>query len=206
MAGPSIEPIDSSAGSNVKSLVDLFTEAFHSHPFTLELGLAEKASVRRLMDGLVELYTTGFEDTMVHGVRLGSELVCASVSMPSDSRASPSSLLRFALLSARLMGLRSFWKLANAFYLTVPKYRGRHLYVALLATHPAHQRRGLGTAMLRFLFERAVELGFEGVALSTVKGLPAYRLYLREGFRVDKEVPMGRLTVCHMSRPAGQPT
>ena len=201
MERPNIKPVDVSIRTNFEALANLYTEAFHRHPFALELGLVEERSLRVLMRSLMELYSFGFEDTLVYGVVVDGSVVCASVSMSSESHAKIGAMLRFASSSIRLMGLHAFWKLVNAFYFTVPKYEEPHLYVALLATLPSHQRRGYGRTMLRFLLEKARKLGFKGLALSTVKGLPAYRLYLKEGFKVDREAPMGKLTVCHMSKP-----
>ena len=148
MERPDVQPVDVSIRTNFEALVDLYTEAFHRHPLALELGLVEERSLRVLMRSLMELYSFGFEDTLVYGVVVDGSVVCASVSMSSES----------------------------------------------------HAKIG---AMLRFLLGKAQELGFEGLSLSTVKGLPAYRLYIKEGFKVDREAPMGKLTVCHMSKPVG---
>ena len=48
--------------------------------------------------------------------------------------------------------------------------------------HPAHQGRGIGTALLRHLFAHATTHGVDRIELTVLDGNPARRLYEREGF------------------------
>jgi GNAT superfamily N-acetyltransferase len=52
--------------------------------------------------------------------------------------------------------------------------------------HPKHQRRGVGTALLQDLIERA-RRERKAVTLGVVKGNPARSLYERHGFHVTSE-------------------
>ncbi|UDM03791.1 GNAT family N-acetyltransferase [Streptomyces longhuiensis] len=59
-----------------------------------------------------------------------------------------------------------------------------HFYLA-----PEHQGRGLGTAVLRALLDRADAAG-ETVRLDVIQGSAARRLYERHGFTVESEDPI----------------
>ena len=58
--------------------------------------------------------------------------------------------------------------------------------------HPAHQGRGVGTALLRHLVDHATAEGVERIELTVLDGNPARRLYEREGFTLV-ETRTGRL-------------
>ena len=60
------------------------------------------------------------------------------------------------------------------------------LFLKQFFVHPDHQRRGIGTGLLRALIGRAAQAG-KAVTLGVVKGNPARSLYERHGFRVTSE-------------------
>ncbi|MHA2327675.1 MAG: GNAT family N-acetyltransferase, partial [Candidatus Hodarchaeales archaeon] len=63
-----------------------------------------------------------------------------------------------------------------------PREEDAHL--ALLATHPAYQRRGLGEKMLRLIVKKVEELGFKTMSLGVdQENTPALNLYQRMGFK-----------------------
>jgi|GEM_PF-284510 ribosomal protein S18 acetylase RimI-like enzyme len=64
--------------------------------------------------------------------------------------------------------------------------RETDLFLKQLFVHPKHQRRGIGTGLLRDLIERARDSG-KAVTLGVVKGNPARSLYERHGFRITRE-------------------
>lgn len=58
------------------------------------------------------------------------------------------------------------------------------LCIHTLAVHPDYRCLGLGEKMMRFGFEKAKELGLEGIRIDTwVNNLPGLRLYHRLGYR-----------------------
>lgn len=60
------------------------------------------------------------------------------------------------------------------------------LFLKQLFVHTDHQRRGIGTHLLRGLLRRAAEAG-KPVRLGVVKTNPARSLYERHGFRITSE-------------------
>ncbi|MEU3986625.1 GNAT family N-acetyltransferase [Streptomyces sp. NPDC026672] len=70
-----------------------------------------------------------------------------------------------------------------------------HFYLA-----PEQQGRGLGTAVLRTLLDRADAQG-TAVGLNVLRGSAARRLYERHGFAVESEDPVD----VFMARPPGAP-
>ena len=81
-----------------------------------------------------------------------------------------------------------------------PKYDQPYLDLMLLGTLPTHHGRGLGRAMLRFIYDMAESHGYHGVTLAVAKDTSAHRLYLKEGFVDVAEVSMRSLSLCHMRR------
>ncbi|MBO0764047.1 MAG: GNAT family N-acetyltransferase [Hyphomicrobiaceae bacterium] len=64
--------------------------------------------------------------------------------------------------------------------------REAELFLKQFFVHPTHQRRGIGTRLLRELIERA-RRSQKVVTLGVVKGNPARSLYARQGFHVTGE-------------------
>jgi len=79
-----------------------------------------------------------------------------------------------------------------------PKYEGRYLELIIFGTLPAYQRQGLGRKMLNFLYNEAKSEEYKGVILVADRNTPAFSLYLKEGFIVDREFAMGEATLCWM--------
>jgi hypothetical protein len=52
--------------------------------------------------------------------------------------------------------------------------------------------------MLNFLYNEAKREGYKGAILVADRNTPAFNLYLKEGFIVDKEFAMGEATLCWM--------
>lgn len=78
---------------------------------------------------------------------------------------------------------------------------GDHLLIENVAVSPAHQGRGLGRLLLAHAEEIAVGLGYDRVALYTNQRFEAnVALYLRVGYGVDREEPIGDGVVVHMSK------
>ena len=61
--------------------------------------------------------------------------------------------------------------------------------------------QGLGRKMLRHLFDFARERGYASVVLEAPKLTPAFGFYLREGFKVEKEISLPMMPLCMMRRP-----
>jgi ribosomal protein S18 acetylase RimI-like enzyme len=67
--------------------------------------------------------------------------------------------------------------------------RDDELEFRMLAVSPAARGRGVGEALTRVVLDRAVELGFAAVVLSSSRGMTtAHRLYERLGFRRTPEL------------------
>lgn len=78
---------------------------------------------------------------------------------------------------------------------------GDHLLIENVAVSPAHQGRGLGRRLLRHAEAVAAGLGYDRVALYTNQRFEAnVALYLRMGYGVDREEPIGDGVVVHMSK------
>ena len=58
----------------------------------------------------------------------------------------------------------------------------------MLAVDPAHRRQGVAEALVGVCLERARELGYDGLVLSSLEvQAPAQRIYRRLGFRRDPD-------------------
>lgn len=65
-------------------------------------------------------------------------------------------------------------------------HNGKHFYIDDLSTIPEARGKGLGTALLAYVFNLAKEQGFETVTLdSGFHRIDAHRLYLNNGFKIS---------------------
>ena len=69
---------------------------------------------------------------------------------------------------------------------------GRRAYISRLVVKPEYRRRGVGRVLVRFIAEKAAELGYKEFSIGVdLDNYPALKLYAEEGFerilRVDED-------------------
>jgi ribosomal protein S18 acetylase RimI-like enzyme len=189
--------IERLGSSDFPALLNLFTEAFADYPLNRALGISKPEAVRRLMKAFLDFFG-GAKSGRLHGIREDDKIVCASLSVDSTEEPGFFRLMRFILSLTLAVGWKAAERLGRVAHEQAPKYKERYLELVQLATLPAYQGRGLGRKMLRFLYDEARKEGYKGVTLVTVRDTPAFRLYLGEGFVVEKEIGLEDIKVCHM--------
>jgi ribosomal protein S18 acetylase RimI-like enzyme len=178
-------------------LLELFTEAFREHPL-IPLLDAKPEATGSLMKAFLDCFG-GTEGTLLCGIRRDDRLVCASVSVDSTAHPSAPVLLRFIFALWRALG----WRVAKQFQMVdkaKPKYQDRYLELVVLGTLPAYQKQGLGRCMLNFLYNEARKENYKGVILVADCATPAFRLYLKEGFAVDRDFSICEAPLSWMRR------
>lgn len=203
-------------GSDKRELVKLFTNAFEEYPFIPIQRLVpepspklEEASLRyqeKMLKFVVNFYMAR-KSCRAYGIRKENKLVCACLSVDSKEKPSLMSVIRVIpfMISfrfywsrlARIVGKRTvsdfrmFFR--KAFSKEKPIHDDKYVELVLLGTLPAYQRQGFGRKMLRFLCDKAKEEKYKGVMLFANCDIPSFRLYLKEGFVVDKEFAFGEI-------------
>ena len=181
--------------SNRLELLELLTQAFKEHPLIPALDAKPEATAP-LMNAFLDCFG-GARRVLLYGIRKDNKLVCASLSLDSAVEPSKPALMRFIFSLYRALG----WRIAREFgvvHKEEPKYEDHYLEMVILGTLPAYQRQGLGRKMLNFLYNEAKREGYKGAILVADRNTPAFNLYLKEGFIVDKEFAMGEATLCWM--------
>lgn len=64
-----------------------------------------------------------------------------------------------------------------------------HFYLSELHIDQSKRNKGYGLKSIKIAAELAASAGFEGIRVRVFKNNPAYRLYLRSGFVLEKELP-----------------
>jgi GNAT superfamily N-acetyltransferase len=171
-------------------------EAFATHPM-LPPGTSAKTAERLMV---LMMNTFGRHETAaLHGIHREGTLACVALTLPNGLEPKGLALVFFLVRLCLVLGWRLLRDFARAMS-SQPKYDQPYLDLMLLGTLPTHHRRGLGRAMLRFIYAMAESQGYRGVTLAVAKDTPAHRLYLEEGFVDVAEVPMRSLVLCHMRR------
>lgn len=163
---------------------ELLTQAFTDYPFAESYGLSPEATPK-IFQALIDIID--FEHVWVYGIREDDRLVCISISVGRlPALAKVKLFLRFILIFARLLK----WRMGRFIWVMMaarPKHKGQSLEFMSFGTLPSYQRQGFGREMLHFIYEEAKKEYYDGVNLWTVRGRPAFLLYLKEGFQVEKE-------------------
>jgi ribosomal protein S18 acetylase RimI-like enzyme len=179
-----------------QEVLDLFTQAFEGgHPLIPALS-AKPGATRAVMKAFMDFFGST-KSSSLYGIRKDNKLVCASLSLDSTTEPSKLALIRFILALWRAIGWRS-GKEMEIIHREEPKYEGRYLELVILGTLPAYQKQGFGRKMLQFLYNKARREKYRGVTLVADKNTPAFNLYLKEGFVVDKELRVAGRTLCWM--------
>jgi len=181
--------------SNRLELLELLTQAFKEHPLIPALDTKPEAT-GPLMNAFLDCFG-GARRVLLYGIRKDNKLVCASLSLDSTVEPSKPALMGFIFSLYRALG----WRIAREFEVVhkeEPKYEDCYLELVIFGTLPAYQQQGLGRKMLNFLYNEAKREGYKGVILVADRNTPAFNLYLKEGFIVDKEFAMGEATLCWM--------
>lgn len=187
------------ADADLDAISLTLASAFDGYPWTTWTVAADE-HLRRLR-GLYRLYAQA--DGLPHGeiwVTDGCE-AAAMWMPPGHNGPSDDALDRLASVIARLFGDRlQAAHDAEAIVLALRPERP-HWYLACMGTHPRHQGRGLGSAVIAPVLERC-----------DADGVPAYcdtaternvRFYARHGFAVvaEADVPQGGPHVWLLHRP-----
>jgi ribosomal protein S18 acetylase RimI-like enzyme len=194
MQGPAVQRLTKRAR---EELAQMLTLAFEQHPLVTVLG-DRAGEATALVKALVDLHWRK-DSLLLCGIRTDDGLVCGAVCVDTREDHSPAALLRLAWNVSRAAGRQAIGELLDV-ERRKPLYKERHLELVMMGTLPAHQRQGLGRALLRWLYREAVTDGYKGVLLVTDGDTPAFDLYRSEGFEVDREFQAGGQTLCWMRR------
>jgi len=142
----------------------------------------------------------GATDATLLGISRDGELACVAFVFADGYEPGGLALAKFVWRMIRVVGLRMCGTMAR---LMSEKREGdeRRLELMLLGTRGNYQGQGLGRTMLRSLFDFARDHGYASVVLEAPKQTPACGLYLSEGFKVEKEIPLPKMPLCMMRRP-----
>lgn len=139
----------------------------------------------------------GSKSFLLYGIRKDNTIACASLSVDSTTEPSILALIRFIFSLWWALGWRSA-KVLETIHKEEPKYKEPYLELIIIGTLPKYQKQGLGRTMLHFLYEQTKRKGYKGVILVANHDTPAFQLYSKEGFVIDKEFSCREVTLCWM--------
>ncbi|MBC8276026.1 MAG: GNAT family N-acetyltransferase [Chloroflexi bacterium] len=176
---------------------ELLAQAFSDYPFAESYGLSPEATPK-ILEGSIDIMDA--EDVWVYGIWKDARLVCISISVGRlPTLAKVRLYLRFTLSLSRLLK----WRMVRFIRVMMerPKRKGEYLEFMSFGTLPSYQRQGFGRKMLHFVYEEAKKENYDGINLWTVRDRPAFLLYLKEGFQVEKEFTLfGGIPLCWMRK------
>ena len=183
---------------NKDELVELLTQAYKDYPFAESYGLRPETT-KNLINASSNIFLKA-KGIWIYGIWKDGKLVCASLSMNSKIKLSTLMMIKFIFSLLRILK----WRIVR--FITVmlkerPIYKEHNLELVSFGTLPAYQKQGFGRKMLHFLYNRARKEKSKGINLFTVKGRTAFHLYLKEGFKVEKEFTLfGGIPLCWMRK------
>ncbi|MEM9489690.1 MAG: GNAT family N-acetyltransferase [Myxococcota bacterium] len=186
------------------TVTDILAEAFHDDP-VMRYAFRRPEMIRPMYDAVFRHIYAGFDCSFYATDETGAALGCALWAKPGQmySKVSLRLMLRLAWMFIRRGELRAFKRMAavdtiqKRYYLSEP-----HYYLLAIGVRRVHKGRGVGSALLRHILDRADD---ERVAAylenSNEKNLPLYQRY---GFAVIgvENLPDGGPPLWFMRRPA----
>jgi len=183
--------------SNKWEACELLAQAFGNYPLAESFGLNPEAT-RKIIEASSDIIEV--EDIWSYGIWKDDKLVCISISIGKLPILTKVRLyLRFILPLSRLLK----WRMARFIPVMMgrPKHKGQSLEFMSFGTLPSYQRQGFGRKMLQFIYEEAKKEKYDGINLWTARGRPAFLLYSKEGFQMEKEFTLfGGIPLCWMRK------
>lgn len=175
--------------SDDPELLDIFTKAFSKDPHMPILCEKPNATII-VIKNLLFVYG-GIKSTIRYGIKENNKLVCASVNI--DSSVNNTFLIGFRFILSlfhasgfRGIGLRCMKEFLLA-WKEKPAFKDTYLEILLMGTFPKYQKKGFGKEMLQFLYKEAKRRNYRGLIGFTRADRPAFQLYIKHGWIVDKE-------------------
>ena len=183
--------------SNQPEIVEVFGGAFHDHPLMPPDPSGRRA--RRLVKSLLAAFAAA-PNAQVFGIRREGRVVSAAFVFDAAYEPRGLTLVLLLMRMLRMLG----WRLCRTFariMASKPEASDRGLELMILGTRVDFQGQGLGRELLQHVLEFAHDEGYQSVVLEVAKETPAFGFYLREGFRLQKEIDLPTMPLCFLRRP-----
>ena len=183
--------------ANRTEAVEVIGQAFSDHPHMPADPSGRRS--RRMVATLLNTFAAA-PDARLFGIRHNGRLACAAFVFDACYEPRGFGLFLFLVRMIRVLG----WRMSRAFGQVMsekPERDERQLELMLLGTCTECQQHGFGRAMIHHIIEYSREEGYQSVVLEVAKETPAFGFYLREGFRVDKEVSLPIMPMCFLRHP-----
>jgi len=175
--------------SDDPELLEIFTKSFSKEPHMPILCENPNATII-VIKNLLFVYGN-IKNTIRYGIKENNKLVCASFNIDSSVNHSVLIGFRFILSLFRASGFKGIGlRCIKEFLLTrkeKPALEGNYLEILLIGTFPECQKKGFGKEMLQFLYKEVKRRNYRGLIGFTRADRPAFQLYMKHGWIVDKE-------------------
>lgn len=177
--------------------VDIIIKAFHDSPQVPAL-IEKPEHTGTVIRSLIKLYEkTG--TIKIFGIKKDDMLICVGLCIDSNSKPGFFKTMTFGVSLLKTLGIKGvfqFW----IYHKNKPSYDKKCLELLFYGTRSAYQRKGYGRLMLDFLYEHARKNGYGGVTGVTNSSRPAFNLYMKDGWIVDKKFDIDIYSIYWMRR------
>ena len=183
--------------SHEKDIIHISSKAFSEAP-QIPVLIEKPNHTKTIFENLYYMYK-GTGKTRSFGIKKSDKLVCVGFCIDSDLKPKFIKKNKFGLILLKTLGfdgLRQFIKCEK----NKPDYDKVCLELVLYGTLPSYQKQGLGRQMLNFLYDYAKKNNYGGVTGVTNSIRPAFKLYMRDGWIVDKEFYISNYKLCWVRR------
>ncbi|NER80948.1 MAG: GNAT family N-acetyltransferase [Leptolyngbya sp. SIO1D8] len=195
--GGHVNRIETLAETRRSEAIDILANAFRDHPMFPPDPTGRRS---RLMPAAIFDAFADAPDATLFGISRDDELACVAFVFADGYEPGGLALLWFLWRMVRVSGLQAYSTMARRVKSENYSSDEQRLELMMLGTRGSYQGQGLGRKMLRHLFDFARERGYASVVLEVPKQTPAFRLYLSEGFEVEKEISLPIMPLCMMRR------
>ena len=166
-----------------KEIIKVITEAFTQKP-QITIFKEKPELVEKTIRDLKNLHKKT-NATQTYGIKQDGKIVTLIHLVKPGARINIFKLIKFGFTTLKTMGfkgLKEFWRLERE----KPKYKQPYLELMFFATLPSYQKKGLGKQMLDFLYDYTKKNNYKGVIAVTNAEKPAFKIYMNEGWIIDK--------------------
>lgn len=187
--------------ADVEEIAELFADSFKKSHFVRIINSKKDPFLYGFFKASLNLFRND-KTARIFGIKSNGKVVCASLISDAGNYLGLIDTVRFIFSLLVWIGILPALRLLKFFFYAVgsTSHNKNFIDFILFGTLAGYQKSGLGTKMLKYIYGYAKNKKSEGLILTCIGDSPAYGLYIKEGFKVERKEQLYSTTLNFMRK------